>query len=243
MVASKARRSAWTRAAGTFGGRKNGRPYSSRASISRSAARCPRSWRRSRNIGTSGSSGILRERPLRQHADLLLRDPAGIDRLERRPVGDGAVHLAALHREVDLRRALVAGDDLELEAEQRDWRARGNRTGSSPAPAPPITVSLVRASSSDLRRRGVPDIHHLRLAVRAAEPVELFRIEAGAAGLQQRRGRHAVERRADDRAVERAVVVERVGHGEAAGAGLVLHDDGRLARNMRGPCGAPAGAH
>jgi len=37
---------------------------------------------------------------------------------------------------------------------------------------------------SPLRGRGVPDIHGLRFAVGAAEPVELHRIEAGAAGLQ-----------------------------------------------------------
>ena len=85
-----------------------------------------------------------------------------------------------------------------------------------------------------LRGRGVPHVHDLRLAIGAAEPIELHRIEAHTGRLQQRRGRHAIEGSAHHRAVERAGVVERVGHGEAAGAGLILHDDGRLAWDMRG---------
>ena len=125
------------------------------------------------------------------------------DRLERRPVGDGALHLAALHGEVNLRRALVAGDDLELVAEQaieqhrvvvlrraRRLRAHDNLGG--------LGVFEL------LHRRVVPDVEHLRLAVGAAETVELGGVEARAGGLQQRRRRHAVERRADHGAVERA---------------------------------------
>ena len=78
----------------------------------------------------------------------------------------------------------------------------------------------------------MPDVQHLRFAVGAAEIDELGGIEARAGGLQQRRRRHAVERRADHGAVERAVVVERVGHRQAARARLVLHDDRGIARNV-----------
>jgi hypothetical protein len=42
------------------------------------------------------------------------------------------------------------------------------------------------------------------------------------------------KRRADHGAVERPGGVELVGHRQAAGAGLVLDDDARLARNMVG---------
>src|SRR5882757_3260869 len=55
--------------------------------------------------------GTLRQRPLGQNADLFLRDPVRADRLERRPIGDGAVRLAAFHREVDLRSAFVTRDE------------------------------------------------------------------------------------------------------------------------------------
>src|SRR5262249_30181167 len=80
--------------------------------------------------------GALLQRPLGENADFLFRDPIRIDGLERRPVGDGAVNLAALHREMDFGRALVAGDDLEFESEQLVGE-HGIVTGSSPALARP----------------------------------------------------------------------------------------------------------
>jgi len=47
--------------------------------------------------------------------------------------------------------------------------------------------------------------------------------------LQQRSGRHAIKRRADHGAVAGRGVEQIVGHLHAAGAGHILHDDGRLA--------------
>src|SRR5439155_21254178 len=55
------------------------------------------------------------EADLDQHVRLLLADPVALLRLHARPVPAAhAVDLAALHRERDVDRALVAGDDLEL---------------------------------------------------------------------------------------------------------------------------------
>src|SRR5581483_5887402 len=61
MVSSKARRSAAARAGGSPGGAKNGRPYSSRAMIRRSACRSASVLASSIIAGTSGRSGCLRE--------------------------------------------------------------------------------------------------------------------------------------------------------------------------------------
>jgi hypothetical protein len=84
-----------------------------------------------------------------------------------------------------------------------------------------------------MRGHAVPDVHHLGLAIGAAEPVDLDGIKARSGGRKKRRRRHAVERGTDHAAIERPVVVERVGHGETAGARLVLHDDARRAGNVR----------
>ena len=141
------------------------------------------------------------------------------------------MHLAALHRQMDFRRRLVAGDDLELPAEQLLRQLRI------------VVLRRARRLRADdhllggevgerLDRRGVPDIHRLGLAVGAADPVHLHRLEARAGRLQQRRGRQPVERGADRGAVERPRGVKLVGHGQRAGARLVLHDDARIAGNV-----------
>ena len=134
---------------------------------------------------------------------------------------------------MDFRRALVAGHDLEFESKQlvgEHGIVKLGRARRLPAhhelPGPRILQHLGGCV--------VPHIHDLRLAVGAAHPIDPHRIEAHARGLQQWGRRHAVEGSAHHGAVERAGVIERVGHGEAAGAGLILHDDGRLAGNMCG---------
>src|SRR5262249_48377335 len=166
--------------------------------------------------------------------DLLLRDPVRIERTNRGPVGGGiALDLAALHREMDLRGALVAVDDLELEAKERVRHHREivlRRTGRLRADHDLGVAGVLEF----LERRGVPQISDLRLAVAAAQPDELDRIKPYARWLQLRRRRQAVERRPNGRAVEGTVVVHGVRHGDAAGARLVLHDHGRVARNVGG---------
>jgi hypothetical protein len=91
---------------------KNGRPNSSRAWASCSACSA-RAW----PVEISGMPEARDlARALHQDANFLAEILlASVFTVE---VGDGAVHLAALHGEMDLRRALVAGDDLELESEQ-----------------------------------------------------------------------------------------------------------------------------
>src|SRR5215216_6684224 len=66
----------------------------------------------------AGKLGMPLERPLRDHPHLFFFEPIGIQRLQGRPVGGAiAVDLAAFHGEMDLGRALVSGDDLELQSE------------------------------------------------------------------------------------------------------------------------------
>ena len=77
----------------------------------------------------------------------------------------------------------------------------------------------------------MPDEAHIGFAVGAADPVELCGVELRAS-LQHRRGRNPVERHADDGAVLGALIVDLVGHHHAARRRLVLHDDGRVARNV-----------
>src|SRR6266576_5827587 len=96
-----------------------------------------------------------------------------IERAHRGPVGGGvALDLAALHREMDLRRAFVAVDDLELESKERVrhhreivLRGAGRLRADHDLPIADILEFL--------DRRGVPYISDLRLAVAAAKPDEL----------------------------------------------------------------------
>ncbi|MBV8535074.1 MAG: hypothetical protein JO128_05745, partial [Alphaproteobacteria bacterium] len=62
--------------------------------------------------------GLL-NRHLQQQIDLLAAHPIGTQRLERAPrPGAAARDLAALERKNDFRRARIAGDQLELDAER-----------------------------------------------------------------------------------------------------------------------------
>ena len=177
---------------------------------------------------------MFAQRPLCQDLDLLLRDPVRIERAHRGPVGGGvALDLAALHREMDLGGALVAVDHLELESKERVRHHREivlRGAGRLRADHDLRVADILEF----LDRRGVPQIRDLRLAVAAAEPDELDWIKSYARWLQLRRRRQAVERRPNRRAIEGAVVVNRIRHGDAAGAGLVLHDHGRVAGNVGG---------
>ncbi len=69
--------------------------------------------------GNVGEHRIAFERNGDRHDDLLLREPVGPRRIDRRDErAAAALHLAAFHREIDLVAALVAGDHLVLRAEQ-----------------------------------------------------------------------------------------------------------------------------
>src|SRR5262245_39278293 len=158
MVSSNALRSAATRSAGTPGGTKNGRPMSSRAITSRSAACSGSVLARSSAFVTPGSSAFGRS----AHCAITLIflsarhcEPRRAPSRHAGPGRDRALHLAALECEVDLGRALVTGDDLELGAEQRvrDQREvdlRGARRLRAHDQL--LALDLVEA----LHRRGMP---------------------------------------------------------------------------------------
>jgi len=59
----------------------------------------------------------LIETGLQQDVDLLVAQPIGADHAKHRPRHAEAFDFAALHRQQPLAGALVAGDQLELEAE------------------------------------------------------------------------------------------------------------------------------
>ena len=62
-----------------------------------------------------GQLGVRARPDLQQDVELAVADPVRLLRLHARPVPAAhAVDLAALHRERDVERALVAGDDVEL---------------------------------------------------------------------------------------------------------------------------------
>jgi len=77
----------------------------------------------------------------------------------------------------------------------------------------------------------MPHEGNVRFAVRAADPHEPSLVELGAR-LQQRRGGDAVDRNADHRAVLGPLSIKLVGHHNAAGRRLVLHQNVRIAWNM-----------
>ena len=96
------------------------------------------------------------------------------------------------------------------------------------------TISSWSRAREALHRRRVPHVGDLGLAIGAAEPDQLVRIEAHGGGLEQRRGRHAVERGADRGAVNGPAMNSWLVIVGLPGARLVLHDHGRLARNVLG---------
>ena len=83
-----------------------------------------------------------------------------------------------------------------------------------------------------LHRRGMPDIGDVRLAMGAADPDQPRSVVMGGRGLEQRIGGDRIERHADHGAVVRAERVKLVGHRNAAGGRLVLHDDQWVARDV-----------
>ena len=146
-----------------------------------------------------------------------------------RPVAN-ALNLAALHREADFRRAIVAGDDLELRAEQFVVKARRD-----------FRIDIRLAADNELLveqilrrlewRRGQRE-GDSRLAVEVAQPVELVEVEMHLPGHGQLGEQHATLDEANGQAIARRGVVEQIGGDHAAGGGHVLHDDGGRARQM-----------
>ena len=79
----------------------------------------------------------------------------------------------------------------------------------------------------------VPGEGQPHLARQAADPVELVEIEAHRAGIAEPREQHAALHERDREAILRRRIGDEVGGGEAAGRRHVLHDDARIACDVR----------
>src|SRR5215510_13454380 len=120
---------------------------------------------------------IPSQRGLHQDVDLLLGEPRGPNRLETRPgpITD-PLHLVALHRERDLDRARIAGDDSEFGAKHSIQKTRrGLGIDTSGATDDQLRVKQILRGAM---RRSVPRQHDADLAADAADPVKLVQIEA-----------------------------------------------------------------
>ena len=175
---------------------------------------------------------MLAEAVLRQDLHLAFLDPFLIAGLGADPAERGmALDFAALHREVDLRGVGVAADDLEFGAEDRIGDHR-HVVGRGPGTDRADDGLGAEQIGERLRARLGPDHHDLRLGRRTADPLEAREVEAHRLGRQQRCGRDAVGHHAEHRAVARRDVVELVHQREARRARHVLHDRGRIARQV-----------
>ena len=166
-----------------------------------------------------------------QAAFLHVLEVAALDRGPR--VGNAAHDLAALHGEVDLGTAGIAGDHLVLHAQEPVHDVAGDhgiRGGAGAARDEHLVVELLVVGEA----RGVPRHRERGFAGERADPVHLERIELGHGILarDQRFHRDAALGRADERAVLGRHVVEEVRHHQRAAAGHVLRDHGGLARDV-----------
>src|SRR5215471_14487083 len=155
---------------------------------------------------------------------------AAIERLPRR--ADFALHLAALHRDVDRADAGVAADDLEARAEhlvECAWEDAGvlrDRGGAD------HDLALHRLLDAAHRRRGVPDRADRDSAGRAADPVEPRWLEVRLRQLEQWRQHEAAGDEAPGGAVLRTDALDEGGRLDAAGAWHVRDHDVGIARNV-----------
>ena len=152
----------------------------------------------------------------------------GLDRRDQQPAI--AVDLAAVRSKPHLGQPRIAGDDLEVQPEQRDQhlgvhrRAR-RRSGGAERDLPALQVV-------DRLDRFVPDAAGRDFRVEAAEPVELARVELAALRIDQRLDGVDRVRHADGEAVARRHGGEIAGRLQRAGARHVLDDDVRVARHV-----------
>ena len=238
MVAAKAARSAATRSAGAALV-ANGRPSwvpDTTSSIS---------WRSSGVRAASSTDGASRSGArgpaCAMTVILLVLEPCRLGRLPARPGVVARLDLAALHREVDLVAAGIAGDDLELGAEELVHHLRIDEGDGAARRGAGDDLALARVLDA-LDAGGVPDRHGLDHRRDRAEPLHLGGVELHAGDADGLHGREGVGDHADIGAVLRRDVVEVVDHPHAAGAGHVLRHHGRDCRECACRCGAPPAA-
>ena len=164
----------------------------------------------------------------------VVAQPIGMRGFHRRPgIAAAAVELVAFHRDIDVAAARIAGDDLELGAEQivRHLRVEHRRrTCAGRADGERLGLGACRWS----RRRSPPTTNRILLTTDRL-PIQLnLRASnwtpgwpsAWSVGVAWLRQAITVPSLRRDR-------VEPVGRAAAAGAGHVLRHDGRLAGNVR----------
>ena len=186
-------------------------------------------------LGHQRHIGQLRmpsQRDLHQNEDLLLGEPVRLGRLPRCPrIRAASAHLAALHREVDVVAAGIAGDDPELRADQRVHRLGiVDRAGGGAGRADhelPLHHVADRPNAG-----GVPGIHHVRAVGGVADPEEVAGIELDLAAAKRLMRGHVLHDGVQHGAVARRLRGEPVGRLQADRAGHVAGDDRRLARNV-----------
>src|SRR2546423_3567873 len=122
---------------------------------------------------------MFRQPHLEQHVDPLAVEPGLVRRPHRGPrPAAAALHLAALHRQIDVVAARIAGNDLELGAEYAVgdlWKLIGIAARSGGADHQFLAGELARA----LDAAGVPGDADTDLVVGRADPVEFGRLELG----------------------------------------------------------------
>ena len=106
---------------------------------------------------------------------------------------------------------------------------RAEASVSEVGPVPPTTISCWNASSIFLNGVVCQATDDRRLRRDIADPVELVDLELRAGLVGELGDQDAALHEADHRAVLRRDIVDAVAHQHAAGAGLVLDDDGRIA--------------
>src|SRR5207247_8308100 len=136
-----------------------------------------------------------------QELDGAILDPLRVVALDRGPrPATARLDLAALHRERDVVAAGVAGDELQLRAEDGVHRLRehvGIGAGPGAADEDGARVEVLEARDAGLAPRRA----HAHLVVRAAEPAELRGLELRAFGAEPLLDRDAAADGAEPRAV------------------------------------------
>jgi hypothetical protein len=177
--------------------------------------------------------GMRPETELNDQVDALLRQHRRHRGLDARP-GDCAIalHLVAVHREIDFARARIAGDDFEFSAEGGIGDDRERVGGASRSADDQLGPERILERLHQCI--GARD-HHLVLAQRAADPGELAGIEPSRARVQHRaRGDLRIDR-PDDGAVPRRDGEDVVGDLERQRPRHILRHDIGIAGDVPRP--------
>ena len=169
MAASKARRSAASRSAGTSGRREHGAAEFGGRRDQRNGLLLLLGLGELDQQRHVGEAGLLRQALEHQRLELLLGDVVRRRGDDAQPRRAAALDLAALQREVQSGNAVVALDDLELGAVNLVEHLRHDRGRRGAAVGADDDLLLARFLQR-LRRRGVPDREHVADRRHQADP-------------------------------------------------------------------------